>query len=257
MNIHPTALVDPGAKLADDVTIGAYAYVGPNVELGPGCVIDHHANVEKLTTMGAGTRVWPFASVGGDPQDLKYQGGDTRLIIGQNVRIREFATLNRGTEDGGGVTTVGDDCLLMAYSHVAHDCHLGRRVILANSSNLAGHVTMEEFTSLGGLVAVHQFTRIGAYCYVGGQSAVVKDLPPYTLCEGNRAVSHGLNLIGLKRAGFSAETIEALKAAYRIIFRTRTPLRQALEEVKREVPELPEVKRLIEFIEGSQRGVAR
>jgi UDP-N-acetylglucosamine acyltransferase len=257
MNIHPTALVDSGAKLADDVQIGAYAYVGPGVDIGPGCVIDHHASIEKMTTIGAGTRVWSFASVGGDPQDLKYQGGDTSLQIGQNVRIREFATLNRGTEEGGGITVVGDDCLLMAYSHVAHDCQLGRRVILANSSNLAGHVIMEDFSSLGGLVAVHQFTRIGTFCFVGGQSAVVKDLPPYTLCEGNRAKSRGLNQVGLKRAGFSPEAIEALKAAYRIIFRSRTILKTALEQVKAEVPDLPEVRHLVEFIEGSERGVAR
>ena len=257
MNIHPTAVIDPHASLADDVTVGAYAYVGPGVEIGPGCVIDHHASIEKMTTIGAGTRVWSFASVGGDPQDLKYQGEETTLQIGRNVRIREFATLNRGTGDGGGVTVVGDDCLLMAYSHVAHDCRLGRRVILANSSNLAGHVVMEDFSSLGGLVAVHQFTRIGTFCYVGGHSAVAKDLPPYTLCEGNRAKSHGLNQVGLKRAGFSPETIEALKAAYRIVFRTRTPLQAALEQVRAEVPDLPEVRHLVEFIAGSERGVAR
>jgi UDP-N-acetylglucosamine acyltransferase len=257
MNIHPTAVVDPDAKLADDVQIGACAYVGPGVTLGAGCVLDHHASIERQTTVGAGTRIWSFASVGGDPQDLKYQGGDTILRIGQNVRIREFATLNRGTEEGGGLTEVGDDCLLMAYSHVAHDCRLGRRVILANSSNLGGHVTMEDFSSLGGLVAVHQFTRIGAFCYVGGHSAVVKDQPPYTLCEGNRAKSHGLNQVGLKRAGFTPETIEALKAAYRIIFRTRIPLQNALRQVRAEVPDLPEVRHLVEFIEGSERGVAR
>lgn len=257
MQIHPTAVVDPSARIGQGTEIGAYAYVGPRVDIGDNCRIFHHANIEKLTTIGEGTRIWPFASVGGDPQDLKYQGEPTRLEVGKDVMIREFATLNRGTEEGGGVTRVGDDCLLMAYSHVAHDCQLGRGVILANSATLAGHITVEDNVSIGGLVAIHQFCRIGRHCFVGGLSGVAQDLPPFTLCEGNRAKSRGLNLVGLKRAGFSAQSIEALKQAYRIIFRTRTPLKQALEEVRQQVPQLPEVVHLLNFFQDSQRGVAR
>lgn len=257
MSIHPTALVDPSARLAEDVEVGAYAVIGPEVEIASGCIIGHHVNIERLTTIGEGTRIWPMASVGSDPQDLKYQGEPTRLEIGARVKIREFVTVNRGTAEGGGVTRVGDDCLLMAYSHVAHDCQLGRRVIMANSANLAGHVTVEDFATLGGVVAVHQFVRIGCYCFVGGLSGVAQDLPPYTLCEGSRAKTHGLNTIGLKRAGFASETVDALKKVYRIIFRTTTPLKKALAQAREEAPDLPEVRHFLEFIEASQRGVPR
>lgn len=257
MAIHPTAVVDSSARLADDVEVGAYAFIGPQVELGPGCVVQHHATIEKLTTIGAGANIWPYASVGSDPQDLKYQGGDTTLEIGCNVRIRECCTLNRGTEEGGGVTRVGDNTLLMAYSHVAHDCIIGNGCILANATNLAGHIEVEDRAILGGMVTVHQFTRIGTFVFVGGSSAVAKDLPPYTLCEGNRAKSHGLNIVGLKRAGFAPETIDALKAAYRIIFRTRTPLKDAMDQVREQAPDIAEVRHMLEFIAASQRGVAR
>lgn len=256
-NIHPTALIHPSAELAADVQVGVYAYIGPEVKIGPGSRVDHHASVDRLTSIGAGCHLWPFASVGTDPQDLKYRGEPTTLVIGDGVMIREFTTVNRGTVEGGGVTQVGDGSLLMAYAHVAHDCHLGREVIMANSCNLAGHVTLEDYVGLGGQVAVHQFTRIGRYAYVGGTSAVDKDLPPYCLCEGNRAVSHGLNVVGLKRRGFTPEAMEALKAAYKIIFRTRTPLAKAMEQVRAEVPDTPEVRYLLEFIQGSKRGVAR
>lgn len=257
MKIHPTALVDTSAKVADDVEIGAYSFIGPDVEIGSGCQIGHHVNIERLTKIGQGTRIWPFASLGTDPQDLKYSGEPTRLEIGERVRIREFVTVNRGTEEGGGVTRVGDHNLLMAYAHVAHDCQLGRHVIMANCANLAGHVTLEDHCGIGGLVAVHQFTRIGCYCFVGGMSGVSQDMPPYTLCEGNRAKSHGLNIVGLKRAGFSEETLAALKQAYRIIFRSHVPLKKALAQVREEVQPLPEVVHLLEFIESSERGVAR
>ena len=257
MQIHPTAMVDSTAKVADDAEIGAYSFVGPQVEIGSGCRIAHHVNIERLTKIGPGTRVWSFVSLGTDPQDLKYNGEPTRLEIGGQVNIREFVTVNRGTEEGGGVTRVGDHSLLMAYAHVAHDCQLGRHVIMANCANLAGHVTLEDRCGIGGLVAVHQFVRIGCYCFVGGMSGVSQDLPPYTLCEGNRAKSHGLNVVGLKRAGFSEDSLSALKQAYRIIFRSRTPLKQALAQVRAEAPLVPEVVHLLEFIESSERGVAR
>jgi UDP-N-acetylglucosamine acyltransferase len=257
MAIHPTAVVDPTARIAPDAEVGAYAYIGPEVEVGPGCIIEHHANLHQRTRVGEGSHIWPMASVGTDPQDLKYRGEPTWLEIGRNVTIREFATVNRGTGEGGGVTRVGDECLLMSYSHVAHDCQLGRRVIMANSATLGGHVEVGDFVGLGGLAAVHQFTRIGTYCFVGGLSGVAQDLVPYCLCEGNRAKPHGLNTIGLKRAGFSPETVEGLKKVYRIIFRSHTPLKKALAEARQEAPDLPEVRHLLEFIEGSQRGVAR
>lgn len=257
MNIHPTAVVDSSARIAPDAIIGPYAYLGPQVVIGPGCRIDHHVNVDRFTSIGEGSHLWPFSSVGGDPQDLKFGGEESHLEIGRRVQIREFVTVNRGTAHGGGVTRVGDDCLLMSYSHVAHDCQVGDHVILANSATLAGHVTIEHHASLGGLVAVHQFTRIGCYSFVGGLSGVSMDLPPYCLCEGNRAKTHGLNLVGLKRAGFNNENLEALKQAYRIVFRTRTPIKKALEQVEAEVADLPEVRHFVEFIRASERGVAR
>lgn len=257
MSIHPTALVDSSARIAEDAEVGAYAVIGPEVDIASGCVIDHHVNIERDTSIGEGTRIWPMASVGTDPQDLKYQGERTRLEIGARVRIREFATVNRGSGEGGGITRVGDDSMLMAYSHVAHDCQLGKRVIMANAVNLAGHVTIEDYAALGGMVAVHQFVRIGTHCFVGGLSGVAQDLPPYTLCEGARAKTHGLNSIGLKRAGFANETIEAIKKAYRVIFRSNTPLKKAIAQAREEAPDLPEVAHFLEFIEASQRGVPR
>jgi UDP-N-acetylglucosamine acyltransferase len=250
-------MVDPKAQVDETARIGAYTCIGPQVEIGPNCSIDHHVNIDQNTKIGEGTRIWPFASLGTDPQDLKYGGETTWLEVGKNVMIREFATLNRGTGEGGGVTRVGDNCLLMAYSHVAHDCQIGDNVIMANSANLGGHCVLENNCAIGGLTAVHQFTRIGAYCFVGGMSGVAQDLPPYTLCEGNRAKTHGLNQIGLKRSGFSEETIRALKKAYRIIFRSHITLKEALPKVREEVEDLPEVRHFLEFIQTSTRGVAR
>lgn len=257
MAIHPTALVDPSARLAQDVEVGAYSFIGPEVVVKAGTVIEHHVNIYRQTTIGAGCRIWPFASLGTDPQDLKYQGESTTLEVGDKTEIREFATLNRGSGHGGGVTKVGSGCLIMAYAHVAHDCRVGDQVIMANSVNLAGHVILDDRCALGGMVAVHQFTRIGSHCFVGGLSGVSQDLPPYTLCEGNRAKPRGINVIGLKRAGFSEEAIAALRQAFRMIFRNRTPLKQVISQVREEVQDLPEVRRMLEFIESSERGVAR
>lgn len=257
MSIHPTAVVDQSARIAPDAQIGPYSFIGPGVSIAAGCRIDHHVNIEKNTAVGEGSHVWPFASLGSDPQDLKFGGEESFLEIGRQVQIREFVTVNRGTHHGGGTTRVGDHCMLMAYSHVAHDCQLGDHVIMANAATLAGHVFIEDHVGLGGLVAVHQFTRIGRYCFVGGLSGVSVDLPPYCLCEGNRAKTHGLNIVGLKRAGFGNETLEALKQAYKIVFRTRTPLARALQQVEGEVPDLPEVRHFVDFIRKSERGVAR
>ncbi|MCB2226295.1 MAG: acyl-ACP--UDP-N-acetylglucosamine O-acyltransferase [Desulfarculaceae bacterium] len=257
MDIHPTAMVHESAQLGEGVVVGPYAVIGPEVVIGPRTRVDQHASIERLTTIGADCRIWPYASVGTDPQDLKFGGERTTLEIGDRVMIREFVTVNRGTGEGGGVTRLGDDCLLMAYAHVAHDCQLGQRVIMANAATLGGHVHIEDFVNIGGLVAIHQFTRIGTRAFIGGMSGVAQDQPPYCLCEGNRCKPHGLNVIGLKRSGFSAETIEGLKTAYRLIFRTHTPIKQAMEQVRAEVSGVPEVERLLEFIATSERGVAR
>ncbi|MBU1275929.1 MAG: acyl-ACP--UDP-N-acetylglucosamine O-acyltransferase [Proteobacteria bacterium] len=257
MEIHPTAVVHESAQLAPGVQVGAYAYIGPEVSIGPGTRVDHHAGIECLTTIGADCHVWPFASIGTDPQDLKFGGERTSLQIGDRVQIREFVTMNRGTGEGGGVTRVGDDCLFMSYSHVAHDCQLGQRVIMANSATLAGHVHVEDFVNIGGLVAIHQFTRLGTRAFIGGMSGVAQDQPPYCLCEGNRCKPHGMNVIGLRRAGFATETIDALKTAYRIIFRTHTPIQKAMDQVRAEVSGVPEVDHLLDFIASSERGVAR
>lgn len=257
MAIHPTAIIDPKADIDQTATIGAYTVIGPEVTIGPNTELMHHVNVHKLTTIGSGCVIWPFSSLGTDPQDLKFKGERSTLEIGNNVSIRECVTANRGTADGGLVTRIGDGCLLMAYAHVAHDCQLGKGVIMANAVNLAGHVILDDQCSVGGITAVHQFTRIGTRCFVGGMSGVSKDLPPYCLCEGNRAKPHSINVIGLKRSGFSEEAIKALRDAYKIIFRTRTPIKKAIAQVRQEVADTTEVQTLLQFIEESERGVSR
>ena len=256
--IDPRAVVHEGAELAEGVEVGPFAVIGPHVRLGPGCRIGAHAVVEGRTTLGRNCRVFPFASVGTIPQDLKYHGEDTRLEIGDRTVIREFATVNIGTEGGGGVTRVGADCLLMAYTHVAHDCQLGDHVILSNAVNLAGHVVLEDWVVIGGLSAVHQFVRIGTHAFVGGCSAVTLDVPPYVSAAGNRAKLYGLNLVGLKRRGFHDEALRALRRAYRTVFQAGETLEKSLEAV-RSGPEyqVPEVRRFVEFIASSERGVTR
>lgn len=255
--IHPTAIVDPKAEIGVDVEIGPFAVVGPDVTIGDGTVLMAHSIVERSTRVGQRCRVHPFATLGGAPQDLKYRGEPTRLEVGNETVVREAATLNRGTVGGHGKTVVGSRCLLMAYSHVAHDCVLGDQVILANAATLAGHVTIEDHVILGGLAVVQQFARIGAHAFVGGASGVNQDVPPYLLVTGVPASNHGLNLVGLKRRGFSEETIRALKRAHHTIFRSGLVLARALEQVRAEQGDVPEVVRLVEFIEASRIGVCR
>ncbi len=255
--IHPTAIVDPAAELADDVEVGPYAIVGPGVSLGDGTVLMAHAVVERWTRLGRRCRVHPFAVLGGAPQDLKYRGEETWLEVGDETVVREAATLNRGTSGGHGKTVVGRGCLLMAYSHVAHDCVVGDQVILANGATLAGHVTVEEHAIVGGLSAIQQFLRIGAHAFVGGASGINQDVPPYMLVSGVPAALHGLNLVGLKRRGFSEETIRALKRAYHTIFRSGLTQAKALEQVLAEHGGVPEVRRLVEFVQASRNGVCR
>jgi len=256
--IDPRAVIHEGAELAEGVQVGPFAVIGPHVRLGAGTTVGPHAMVDGHTRLGENCRIFPYASVGTIPQDLKYRGEPTTLEVGDRTVVREFATVNIGTQGGGGVTRVGSDCLLMAYSHVAHDCTLGNRVILANAATLAGHVTVQDNAGIGGLTAVHQFVRIGEHAYVGGCSAIVMDVPPYCTASGNRAKLYGFNLVGLKRRGFSDEVLKDLRRAYRIIFRSKETLAQTLNAV-RGGPEYdrPEVRKFVDFVASSERGVTR
>lgn len=257
MDIHPTAIVDPKAELADDVVIGPYVVIGPHVRIGSGTSIGAHTVIDGWTEIGAHNRISSFVSIGFPPQDLKYKGGPTRLIIGNGNTIREYATIHRGTEHGGGVTRIGHHNLIMAYVHVAHDCILHNRVIMANAAMLAGHVVIEDDAVIGGLAAIHQFTRIGTHAYIGAKAGIKKDIPPYMLATGYPAKLYGPNLVGLKRKGFSKEAIQGLKKAYRIIFRSGQTLLEAVQEVRREVRDVVEVENLLRFVEGTQRGITR
>lgn len=257
MKIHPTAVVAPDVELAGGVEIGPYAVVGPDVHIGENTVIGSHVVIEGHTDIGARCRIFQFASIGVQPQDLKFRGEPTRVVIGNDNTIREFVTIHRATVSDIGVTIMGDHNLIMAYSHIAHNCKLGNHVIMVNAANLAGHIHVEDYAIIGGLTGVHQFTRIGAHCIIGGASAISKDVAPYLLVSGNRAKPHGLNLIGLKRRGFKEGTIWALKDAYRLIFRSSLLLRTAIEKVRNEVEDCPEVRHFVEFIEQSKRGICR
>ena len=252
--IHPTALVDPSAELARDVSVGAFAIVGPGVRIGPGCEIAPRATLERNVRLGLGVKVGQGTILGGDPQDLKYRGEETWVEIGDHSVVREYTTINRGTT-ASGVTRVGSHCFIMSYVHLAHDCHLGDGVIIANGTQLAGHVTIEDRATLSGLVAVHQFGTIGTFAFVGGCSRVNQDIPPYVKAVGNPIELYGLNTIGLQRADFPSETISALKRVYRLIFNSELNLTQAIDRARTELPPLPEVERLLEFVSSAQRGV--
>jgi UDP-N-acetylglucosamine acyltransferase len=255
--IHPTAIIHPGARLADKVSIGPYAVIGEHVAIGSGTTIAGHVVIEGWTEIGCDNQIFQFSSIGAAPQDLKYGGQKTYLKIGDRNRIREFTTLNRGTVEGGGVTNIGNDNLFMAYSHVAHDCIIENQVVLANGATLAGHVAIESAAILGGLSAVHQFCRIGCHTMVSGGSMVAQDIPPYTLAQGDRARTVGLNLIGLKRRGFSEETMRGIKKAYRMIYRSGLRLEEAMQKIAEEVEQSPELDHFLNFIKESQRGIAR
>jgi UDP-N-acetylglucosamine acyltransferase len=257
MNIHPTAIVSPEATLADGVEIGPYSIIGPDVHIGKNTRIASHVVIERHVDIGENNRIFQFASIGGAPQDLKYRGEETRAIIGNNNTIREFVTIHRATIHDIGVTVIGDDNLLMAYTHVAHNCKLGNHIVMANAANLAGHIHVDDHAIIGGLTGVHQFTRIGAHCIIGGASAVTKDIPPYVMASGNFTKLYGLNLIGLKRRGFSEDTINALKKAYRIVFRSSLLLSTAIKKVEEEAPDIPEIRIFLDFIRKSERGICR
>ncbi len=255
--IHETALINSGAEIDSNVDIGAYSIIGDNVFIGSGTVIGPHVVIDPFTTIGRNCRIFQYAALGTVPQSLKFEGEKTYVKIGNGTIIREFVTIHRGTGFGGGITEVGEENFLMAYTHIAHDCRVGRKVVMANSATLAGHITIGDHATIGGLVAVHQFVKIGEYAFVGGKSAVVKDVPPYVIAAGDRAELHGLNSVGLKRHGFSPTTLSLLKKTYRIIFRIGLTMNEAIERVKAEVEQVPEVVNFIDFIKSSQRGVTR
>jgi UDP-N-acetylglucosamine acyltransferase len=256
--IHPTAVVDPIAELGRNVEIGPYSVISADVVLHDNVKIGAHVTIDGPTTIGAETRIYPGAAVGCDPQDLKYRGERTRLIIGERNTIREHVTIARGTMGGGGVTRVGSDNLFMAGSHVAHDCVVGSHCVFANCAALAGHVVVQDRVILSGFAGVHQFTRIGRCAMISGGAMVVQDVPPFCIAQGDRARLFGLNIVGLRRAGFKLEVMQALKQAYRDVYNHQgLPMRVALEQVREAYAEVPEVVELVEFIESSVRGVCR
>jgi len=257
MNIHPTAVVSHKARIEEGVEIGPYSIIDSDVRIGKNTIIGPHVVIKAHTDIGEGCRFFQFSSIGEVPQDLKFKGEETKVIIGNHNTIREFVTIHRATTEATGVTIIGDHNLIMAYCHVAHNCKLGNHIVMANAANLGGHVHVEDFAIISGLTGIHQFTRIGTHCIIGGASAVNKDIPPFVTASGNFAKLYGLNLIGLKRRGFKEETIMALKEAYKIIFRSSLLLSDALERVGREIDDIPEVRHLIDFIRNSERGICR
>lgn len=256
--IHPTAIVDPAASLGEDVKIGPYCIVGADVVLGDGVTLHSHVVVDGRTEIGAGTEIFPFASIGMQPQDLKYKGEPSTLIIGRNNRIREHVTMNPGTEGGGMETRVGDNGLFMVGAHVAHDCIVGNNVIMANNATLAGHVVLEDFAIIGGLSAIHQFVRIGKHAMVGGMSGVENDVIPYGSVMGDRARLSGLNIVGLKRRGFNKEDVHNLRRAYRMLFADEGTMGERVQDVAKLFDDNSGVMEIVEFMSGSSsRGITQ
>lgn len=255
--IHPQAVIDPSAKIAGDVTVGAFSVIGANVEIGEGTEIGSHVVINGPTVIGRENKIYSFASIGGDPQDKKYAGEETRLEIGDRNVIREYCTISRGTIQDTGVTRIGNDNWIMAYVHIAHDCQIASNTIFANSASLAGHVNVEDFAILGGFTLVHQFCKVGAHCFTAMNSVISKDVLPFTMISGHMARPHGLNVEGLKRRGYSSESLSQLRKAYKIIYRSGLTLEQATEELKPMANESAEVAQLLEFIENVTRGIVR
>ena len=255
-NIHPTAVVDPNAKIGENVKIGPYSVIGPEVTIGNGTTIESHVVIEGETIIGENNYIFSFASIGKDPQDLKFGGEKIRVVIGNNNKIREFVTIHRGTTDKY-ETRVGNDCLIMAYVHIAHDCIIGDHCVLANAATFAGHVEVEDWAVVGGLTAIHQFTRVGRHAMIGGCSAVTQDVVPYMLSEGNKARAVYINIVGLQRRGFSEEQIKTLREVYKIIFKKKLKLEEALHILENDYKDNEDVVKLVEFIRKSKRGIAR
>ncbi len=255
--IHATAIIDPKAEIGNDVSIGPFTIIGAEVFIGDGTTIGPHVVIDPYVTLGQNCQVYQYAAIGAPPQSMKFKGEKTCVKIGKNSILREFVTIHRGTGFGGGVTEIGANNFLMAYTHVAHDCRTGMAVTLSNNTTLAGHITIGDYATVGGLVAIHQFVRVGDYAFIGGKSAVVKDIPPFVIAAGDRARLHGLNSVGLKRHGFSQHTLSLLKKTYRIVFRIGLTLNEAIERVQADVEQVPEVAEFIEFLQSSSRGLTR
>ncbi len=255
--IHPQAIVDPSARIAEGVEIGPWSLIGPDVEIGAGTRIESHVVIKGPTRIGEGNRIFQFATIGEECQDKKYAGEPTRLEIGDNNVIREGCTIHRGTVQDEGLTSIGSNNLLMAYAHVAHDCRVGSNIILANNAALAGHVHVGDHAILGGFTAVHQFCRIGAHVMCGAGTVVLKDVPAYVMASGNSAKPHGINLEGLKRRGFERDALNTLRQAYKLIYRKGLTVEQALDGLNELLPGCPEVGLLIESLEASTRGIIR
>ena len=255
--IDPRAVISPQAQIAADVEIGPFAVIGADVAIGPGCRIGPHVVIDGHTRLGAGNKVYQFASLGDAPQDKKYRDEPTRLEIGDRNVIRECVTVNRGTAHGKGVTRIGNDNLLMAYSHVAHDCQLGNEIVLSNVATLGGHVEIGDYAILGGLSAVHQFTKVGAYCFIANNAAVTRDVPPYVMAVGQPAEPHSVNSVGLKRRGFTDAQIRNVRRAYRVLYRSKLKLKAALEELEKAAAGQEELRPFIEFIKHSSRSIVR
>ncbi|MDD5482555.1 MAG: acyl-ACP--UDP-N-acetylglucosamine O-acyltransferase [Kiritimatiellae bacterium] len=255
-DIHPTAIVQKGAEIDAEVAVGPYCVIGPHVKIGRETKIMGHVYLDGWTTIGPQCVIFPFASIGTQTQDLKYKGGITFVEIGEKTTLREYVTVNSGTNEGD-VTRVGARCHIMAYSHVAHQCLIGNEVIISNAGTLAGHVVVEDGAIIGGLCGIHQFVRVGRMCIIGGCSKANQDIAPFMMADGNPAAIHGLNTVGLQRRNVPPETQNTLKKAHRIIFRQNLTVQQALEKIKKELSPCPELEHLTAFIASSERGIAR
>ncbi len=256
-SIDPRAIVSPKAELAEGVIVGPYSVIEDGVKIGKGTWIGPHAVIKGPTTIGEGNKIFQFASIGDAPQDLKYKGEPTRLEIGDRNVFREFTTMNRGTVGGGGVTIIGSDNLFMAFTHVAHDCRVGSRIVMANYATLAGHVELGDWVIMGGYSGTHQFTKVGAHAFIGNNAAVTRDVPPYVMAVGTPAVPHSINSEGLKRRGFTPEQIRNLKNAYRVLYRSDKKLDDAVAELKVMAETQPEIQPMIDFIAASTRSLVR
>jgi UDP-N-acetylglucosamine acyltransferase len=257
MEIHPSAVVSARAELAEGVKIGPYSFIGDHVIIGRDTTIGSHTVIEWHTKIGERNQIGSFVSIGSPPQDIGYRGEDTHVIIGNDNIIREYATINRATTKENWETLIGNENYIMAYAHIAHDCSLGNKIIMSNVATLGGHIAIGDHAILGGLVAVHQFVRIGAYAFLGGKSGVDRDVPPFMITAGPRAKLYGINRKGLRRLGFSQETIDGLKRAYRIIWRDNKRLSEGIDQVRREIEPFPELEILLSFLNGSKRGILR
>jgi UDP-N-acetylglucosamine acyltransferase len=255
--IHPTALIDADAKIGQNVSIGPYCIVEADTEIGDDCVLKSHVVVARHTQIGKGNKIYPFASIGEDPQDKKYANEPTQLIIGDNNTIREYVTINRGTTDDQGITRVGNDNWIMAYVHIAHDCIVGNHTILANCTSLAGHVHVGDYAILGGFTKLHQFCRVGAHAFTAMDSGFQKDVPPFVMAQGNPAIPRAINFEGLKRRGFGKERIAAIKTAYRVLYKSDLKLNEAINELENLAKDSIDVKMMVEFIQQSSRSIIR